>query len=420
MIINLRNVLYLIILYWKLVVPPAILCPLMAVIMLATTEPTYISVGKIWAKEKADESVLLRIQRKGVQENTYAEVQAQIIMSNRVFFEVVRELELYKPQKSQSFVGRIFKGAEEKESYGQQDYLDAIHMLHKKVSVDVVNPEILLLYAKMNTPQMAQNVLKSIIEIYKKVYLEILNKELDDYEHLLHERIDSLHKEIKRKSQELIAFEHSNPTLLTKKSLNPLLSDSSTSLFNQISARAATFSPILAKTIGDASPIPLIMNKIGELEMQQNQLESVAGSDNYQLKRVQEEIRKNKHLLERYNQDLSVQAQLTIQHDDLAWQLDESRKRYDYVVGEYDKILVTRGLKVKQTSSITLLDAPSFEYKPIAPKKKIILIAATFMGGIIASILFYLFVVGDQRIYFPEDLENLTKFPVIAVYADKR
>lgn len=415
--ISTKNLLYLLSTRKMLILFPLFLTPLFAILLLLFTEPTFISVAKIWAKEKADESMLLRIQRKGIQENTYAEVQAQIIKSNKVFQQVIEKLHLDRAIPSRTIFARLTgRGGEGKEP-SDESLLEALHMLHKQVSVDVVNPEVLIITAKMNTPELSQKVLEAVIEFYKKVYLEILNKEVDDYEKLLAKQIASINRELREKSNRLLAFESHNPLHFAKRGIGHQLL-TPVAVVDAISEKVG-FSPSLAKTIADASPIPLIMNRIGELEMEQNQLKSIAGVNNFKLRQVEEEIGKNKLLLERYNRDLSNQALLTIHHDELIWELEETRKRYDYVVGEYDKILVSRGFKVKQTSSITILDSPTYEPKAIAPKKRMTVMASTFLGLVIAFALFYLSVVSDQKVYFSEELERISDLPLLGIFVVK-
>jgi len=396
---SVRDWLHLFFLRWKWIVIPPVMAVLFSGVLLLFVQPKYVSVFKLWMKDRYEESGLLRIQRKGVQEDTHIQVQSEIIKSNRVLEDVAKRLDLSRPLPSQSLIARFTgwgqgeDGVEDKTAAERS----AVKALHKNVTTEIVNPEIMLVIVYMNEPELARTVARTVVESYRDTYLELLLYELDANEEYLLTRQKQLAEDIEARTQDLIEFEQQYREAYHESGL-------------QLQAE----SPQFAENTVDAGPVPLIMRQLADLEMQRNRLSVIATAENASLKRLDAEIRKNRELLDRYLQKMSTQATLAIQHKDLLWRLQEARTSYKILIEEMDKLTLSRGVKMKEGRSITVLDAPSLDTEQVFPRKKATLIAAAIVGGMAGLALAYLIQVADPTYHVASQLAEELKVPVAA------
>lgn len=389
---------------------PFIICPLFALITIIFAEPLYYSTAKLWTKEKQNESQLLKILRQGIQEETYIKVQLQIILSFQVVKRVVEKLNLTTPPPSQSLFHRLMKSKpkEPKIKNPHQALVDAVALYQKSITAEILNPEIIQLTVKTNDPLLSQKICVELIEQYKKSYLEILNVEVESAEYFLKNWLKELKEDLDKKTQVLIDFELEHPEIRRDLMTQP-----------GESAGQPELSPTYAKTMPDASPIPLIMNRIGQLKLDLNKSKTFSTKNNYDIDKILKEIETDQVLLDDYSKYLSDQAILLIQRDYLYWLTTQAELRYTSIIDEYDKVYLSRGSKLQQTTSITVLDTPSYSLKPIFPRKKITLLISIFLGALISGSMLYLNLLFDKRIYFSRDLKELTQANVIALYKRK-
>ena len=291
----------------------------------------------------------------------------------------------------------------------EEAHLKAVNAMFKQVDVEIVNKEVLAITTKMNTPELSLKLNKMILETYLEAYMDILNHEVNEYEQVVKERMDELARLVKTSEQKLQDFEEANPTLTRGaaiKEANPKLNKvenytQTKSLENKLE-KILKPSPSLAKNLSDLSPVPKLLEELAKLEMKKNK-ESLLSSDNsYELKKLNKLIDANKTLLEFYLKDLSEQAKKAIEYQRLLWEIISARKRYEYIINEFDKVVVYRGTKMKQISSITLLDSPAAGPEPIQPKKKLTMIAATFLSFLMGVAMMYIAEITDRSYRLPD------------------
>ena len=149
--------------------------------------------------------------------------------------------------------------------------------------------------------------------------------------------------------------------------------------------------------------------------MQRSQEEVLYADNSERLRQIDEQITHNEALLERHMDQLSDNAKRSIKHESIKWNLREARRQYTAINTEYHRILITEGTKLKQTSSITVLEEPKFEPEQISPRKKAALIASTMLGLFFGFTLFYIRLFFDQTYYIPEEVGQDLELPILAV-----
>lgn len=375
---------------------PIFFVPFLSVVLIMFSEPSFISTIKLWTKEKQQESMLLKVMRKGIQEETYVEVQREILLSDRVLKLVIEKNNLLVPPESQKPISKIFKtmGIEGKEEIVEETIEErVIESLKKSIEVEILNPEVLEISVATNSPKLSYEIGVSLIDAYRTVYLEMLNQEVMHYQTFLEKRLGEIDESLLVVNDELLAFEVNNPEVMI-----------SNSNFENY-----TLPPSLAREIGDASPIPHLLQKLGDLQMKSNQIALNAGKNSERLKQVNHEIAETKNLLSKYKNQLTGQAKLITEYEYLKWNQLNLRKSFDYVSNEMDKILLLQGAQLKQMGAITVLDFPYQPSIKSAPKKKKILIMALFLGSFIGFSVAYLRQIFNPIILVSDDLEKITK-----------
>jgi uncharacterized protein involved in exopolysaccharide biosynthesis len=402
---SIRQILYLIIKHKWLVIVPVVGAPVLAVAMLLFVEPAYISSCKLWTKERQEGSQLLRVQRPGMQETTYVVVQRELITSRRVLEKVVARMGLDSPPPSQSIFARLTGTGNRPSptSDPEQASFEAVRALTESVWVDIVNPEIIIVSVRMNSPALAKTILETVLQAYREEYQGILSQEVTEYRRFLTTQMNALEETIAGKEMALTQFESSHPEVLGGGGASA-------------SGLGATSGPPLdfVKRMGDMSPVPTIYQDLARLEMERNRAATRFGDKSDALKKLDEQIARNQALLEKYLNRLSTQARLAIQHRRLQWELKEARRHFSEISTEYHRILVSQGTKVKQISSIAMLNAPSLDTRPVSPKKKATVIAASFLGLLIGLALTYLAHLVDRTYHLREELAEDTGLPVLA------
>ncbi|MHC4883913.1 MAG: GumC family protein [Planctomycetota bacterium] len=402
---SIRQLLTLILKHKWLILAPAIGAPILALVLLLFVEPAFVSSCKLWAKERQEGSQLLRVQRPGMQETTYAEVQRELITSHRVLNRVIDRLKLDTPPPSQSLwaklTGRGQLGLPSTDP--AQVRFEALRALTASVWVEIINPEIISISVRMNSPTLAQETLTAVLTAYREEYQAILSQEITEYRRFLTEQMADLETTITGKETALTEFESSHPEILGGTA-------------TPAGSATSTGGPPLdfVKRMGDMSPVPTIYQDLARLEMERNRAATRFGSESDTLKKLDEQIARNQALLKKYLARLSTQARLAIQHRRLQWELKEARSHYSEINTEYHRILVSQGTKVKQVSSIAMLNAPSLDTRPVAPKKKATLLAASFLGLLIGLGLAYLAHLLDRTYHLREELAADTGLPVLA------
>ncbi|MCH2174251.1 MAG: Wzz/FepE/Etk N-terminal domain-containing protein [Lentisphaeria bacterium] len=391
-----------------LIILPMIIAPSIAMLMLLFVEPEYVSTAKLWVKDREEESTLLRVQRSSIQEMTYAEVQREIITSNPVLEDVVRSMNLTTPKPSQKIFSRLTGLRSQKKSFKneQEAIIMAVEQIRKNTWVDVVNSEIIVVGCKMNTPELAQELNKNLLESYRKQYLKILVYEISEYKKFLLNRLEILQGDIDQKQRDLFKFEQQNPTIVS------VATEGGESLRG-----ASTVS--LTRKISEVSPVPEMQRDIVRLEMERQKVLTRFEPNSTEVKRLEEEIKGRKELLKRYKDELKDLAKLSIKQERLAWELKEARRHYAEINTAYHQILLAEGTKVKQTSSITILENPSFLPKPIKPRKKVTLFSAIFLGFILGLGLLYIASYLDSSYYLPEEIEENIGITILAVIPEE-
>ncbi|NRA40577.1 MAG: hypothetical protein HRU15_20700 [Planctomycetes bacterium] len=379
---------------------PIMIVPIIACFILINTEPIYFSSCKIWTKEKNEESGFLDIKRMGSQNNSYIEVQKEIITSTPVIASVIDELGLIKPPASQTIFSRITGMSETKQNpiSEEESKINAIKAIKNSLEVQIINSEIFVITVKMNSPQLAQKTLQSVINSFRKHYLDILNNEIDAYKLFLGNELSKLDEIVTEKELDLNTFEQSHPEI-------PAFGHDRDSADRQ---------PIsFVKKIDDMNPISGMLKTLAELEMKRNLLATELQPDSHEIVSLDRSIMLNTKLIDGYKDTLRIQSKNALDHEHLRWKLSLARSQFNYINSEYHKILIAQGTKVKQTSSITILEHPNLNSIKIAPKKKSLLLAAIFFGLLIGLGCTYLRFLLDRTIHLSEQLSSLTGLPVI-------
>ena len=390
---------------WFLIIP-LVCAPFFAILLILFVEPIYVSTSKIWSKERFDEPGFLKIVRSD-QKQTYAEVQSQIIRSKKVFEKVVDKMNLIVPPPSQNLKSKLFgnKNKTTKALSPELAHLKAVNAMFKQVDVEIVNKEILAITTKMNTPELSLTLNKTILETYLEVYLEILNHEVNEYEQVIQTRMNELAELVALSEKNLQKFEEENPTL-TREPLSNKAKYKNTKLNQPPTTedleKILKPSPSLAKKMSDLSPIPKLLEELALLEMKKNKESLLSSKESYEIKKLNKLIEANKKLLEFYLKDLSQQAKKAIEYQRLLWEIISARKRFEYILNEFDKVVVYRGTKMKQVSSITVLDTPASSPEPIQPKKKLTIITASFLSFIMGIAMMYIAEIADRSYRLPE------------------
>lgn len=382
----------------KTILFPIFFVPLLSVALILFSEPSFISTIKLWTKEKQQESMLLKVMRKGIQEETYVEVQREILLSDRVLKLVIDKNNLLVPPDSQKPIYKILQklGIDREEEIVEESIEErVIESLKKSIKVEILNPEVLEISVATNSPKLSYEVGVSLIEAYRTVYLEMLNQEVMHYQTFLENRLKEIDENLLVVNDQLLAFEANNPEVMI-----------SNGNFENY-----TLPPSLAREIGDSSPIPHLLQRLGDLQMKSNQIAINAGKNSDRLKQVNNEIAETERLLSKYKNQLTGQAKLITEYEYLKWNQLNLRKSFDYVSDEMDKILLLQGAQLKQMGAITVLDFPYQPSIKSAPKKKKILIMALFLGSFIGFSVAYLRQIFNPIILVSEDLEKITKKP---------
>ena len=405
---------------WLIILPPFI-TSFLALVILMTVEPVYVSTQKIWTKELQEGSEILQVVRSNNVQDLYANVQRELILSDLVLKQVMTDLKLTEPPVSNSYWSKInlkFKIFKKelkpgsKKSISQQK-AEALKALRESVGVDIINPEIIVVSAKMNSPEWAKEVVKSIVENYKFEYLKILNSEIDEFEGVLQKRLKDLFLRVKQDEQALKDFEEINPDMIRKPQYMNATNTYSTSSGDTPNVRSAL--PSMSSEMSQVNSMTTVMHALAKLEMQKSELLTQVSLDSEQLKQVNVEIERNQRLLNNDLLKLSKQARQAIEYQRLQWNVNLARERYTVLLMEFDQITLSRGTKLKQITSIAVLDQAVEALYPIFPKKKLILIMAFTLGLLTGFCCVYLSYLLDETYLFAEDLESATGIKVIAV-----
>ncbi|MCM8530655.1 MAG: Wzz/FepE/Etk N-terminal domain-containing protein [Lentisphaeraceae bacterium] len=413
---NFKQIVYIIFLRkWLLVIPPILTCSL-AIGILIFVQPIYVSSLKMWNKEMQEGSSILQVVRKGDQKDVYANVQREIIRSGVVMHKVLDELHLIEPPPSNSMAVRIFKynpKAKKTKLNNDQRRIEALTALQKSVEVDIVNPEVVIISAKMNSPELSLRVVQSVAENYKETYLEILNREIDQFEEVLKTRLAKLEYKLRTAEQSLQAFENHNPDIVRKPEFQNRFSKLPSS--SQDSLNVKTPLPSMSSDMNQVNSLTVVMHELARLEMKKSKLLTEVSDSSDLLKTINSEINRNKALLELNISKLSTQAKLAVEYQRHQWQVNLSRERYTSLLAEIDKIILSRGTKMKQIGSISVLNAATAPLYPVYPKKKMIVIAAGFFGILTGLACIYLAQIADSSFHLPKEVSSELELPVIGV-----
>lgn len=393
---------------WIIIIPP-IVAAFFALFLVMKAEPVYVSVSKLWLKERTEESNLLKVNRSGPQEDTYIKVQKQIMTSNPILEAVVHELDLIdNPPPSQSMWAQLFGlREEESEELGEREAMSwALKKLRSEVWIDVVNPEILVVGCKTNDPELARLVTESVLKHYREQYFEILIAEVNQYKIFLSSQLSDLEAEVDRRQNLLSEFEMGNPLVSTSEAV---------SIPTELQG-APTMG--LARDVSEVSPVPQIQRDIFQLELDRTRLLSRYNESSNEISRIDADLERKRDILRANLAGLSQQAKLALEHERLKWEVLEARRQYSAINSEYHKILLSEGTKVKQTGSITTLEQPSYNPEAIAPKKKVVLLAAMFLGGLFGVGMTYLLALANGAYVIPEELSKDQALPLLATFSD--
>ncbi len=234
---------------------------------------------------------------------------------------------------------------------------------------------------------------------------------------MLQKRLDFLQAEINRAEKALQNFEDQNPDIIRNPKIQSMFSKIPESSSNTLNVKAPL--PSMSSEMTQVNPITVIIHELSRLEMSKSRLLTQVAEGSEALKEVNAEIERNKKLLTLNTAKLSKQARLAIQHQRMHWTLNLSRERYTALIAEYDRITLSRGTKKKQIGSISVLDAAIVPLYPIYPKKKMIVIAAGFLGILTGLACVYLAHIADSSYHLSEELRKDLKIPILAVIPKK-
>ena len=411
---NLSHILYIIFSRkWLLIIPPW-LTVILATTMLMFVEPIYVSSLKLWNKERHEGSTILQVVRKDAQEDAYANVQREIIRSGKVLEKVIADLNLQEPAPSNSTLSIFYKSSAVKfpNLSEKQKFNEALKAMQLNVEVDIINAEIMVISSKANTARLALQIVEGVAKRYKEAYLNIFNQEIFEYEGVLRKRLGELKKSYMDAELDLKNFEGRNPDLIRKSQL----SESDVKLPESAKAVSVqTPLPTMSSEMVQVNSLTLVLHELSRLEMKKSKLLTEVSLKSEKLKSVNEEINRNRQLLDVNLKKLSRQARLSIDHQNLRWLLNLARERYTVLVVEIDKITLSRGTKMKQIGSIAVLDQATEPLYPIYPKKKMILMGAIVLGLLTGLACVYFAQLSDPCYRVKDEVIRELGIPVICV-----
>ena len=413
---SLRQIIYVLFLRkWLIVIPPILTCSI-AVGILIFVQPIFVSSLKMWNKEMQEGSQILQVVRKGDQKDVYANVQREIIRSGVVLEKVLEELNLIEPPPSNSMAANLLKyqpKPKKRKINLDQRRVEALSALQQSVEVDIVNPEVMIISAKMNSPELSLQVVQSVARNYKKTYLQILNQEIDQFEDVLKKRLNKLEAELHNAEKMLKDFENQNPDIVRKPEFQNRFSKLPDA--GQDTLNVKTPLPSMSSDMNQVNSMTVLMHEIARLEMKKSKLLTEVSDQSELLKTVNSELSRNKDLLVSSMQQLSKQARLAVEYQRLQWQVNLSRERYTTLLSEIDKIILSRGTKMKQISSISVLNEATAPLYPVYPKKKMIVIAAAFFGVLTGLACVYLAQIADSSYHLSNELISDLDLNVLGV-----
>jgi|GEM_PF-1210067 len=308
------------------IIATAFIAGLAALWILVNAEPLYVSGAKLWIRESAENSSLLRIERTGAASDTHIQVQEQVIRSNRVMDGALQRGDLGKPVKSRSMLSKY---RPPKQDPVAPDHLDALKALAGSVNVSIVNPEVLIVSATMNDPELAQRAVQSVIDEFQEVSLEIAVDAINRHQQYLEEQRVEREAKLREQQEALIAFEERHPELSsTAGNLAP--GDS----IGPVGSGGGIQSPTFAKSTTDVGPVPLISRQLAELELKRNRLAATLDPQSYELKKLNQEIEQGKALLDTYLASLAQQGKMQLEYETMNWELEQRRKSYAELLKE--------------------------------------------------------------------------------------
>lgn len=383
------------------IIATSLVAAVAAVWILVNAEPLYVSGSKLWIRESAENSSLLRIERTGAASDTHIQVQEQVIRSNRVMDGALVRGDLAKPVASRSILSRYKKPSEAPPAPKR---LDALKALASSVNVSIVNPEVLIVSATMNDPELAQRAVQSVIDEFQEVSLEIAVDAIDRHQEYLEKQRSERDAKLREQQDALQRFEERHPEVTSAPGDSAGLTGTG----------GGIQSPTFAKSTTDVGPVPLISRQLAELELKRNRLAATLDPKSYEMKKLNLEIEQGKALLDTYLASLAQQGKMQLEYDTMNWELEQRRTSTAELLKEIQQLDVSRGSRIAEQSGITVLDPPSFDPEKIHPKKKATLMAALVLGTIAGGGLALLAHLLDPRIRYAEALETSLKVPVLA------
>ena len=269
----------------------------------------------------------------------------------------------------------------------------------------------------MNSPQLSLSVVKSVAKNYKEAYLSILNREIDQYEEVLKQRLDVLNNDLTNSETILQDFENQNPDTIRKPQFQNRFGKLPDNISNELNVKTPL--PSMSSDMNQVNALTLVIHELSKLELQKSKLLTEVSSESVTLQSINEEIDRNKKVLALNMIKLSSQARLAVEYQRLQWEVNLARERYTSLLAAFDKITLSRGTKMKQISSISVLDKAVAPLYPIYPKKKMIVIAAGFLGILTGLACTYLAHIIDTSVYTEDDLEDDEELKVLAVIPNK-
>ncbi|HLX65321.1 MAG TPA: Wzz/FepE/Etk N-terminal domain-containing protein [Planctomycetota bacterium] len=387
--------------------------PLIALGILFFVEPVYVSKCKLEVHDRSSEEGPMSTRRSNIKDDVFIQAQIELIFTDQVLGKVVDKAGLVPDPPSRSYFARLTSYKSASKLSPELQRIEAIRLLRKRVIADEISPVVLNITAQMNTPELSQQVAKGVYEAYVEEF-EKHQGENTQFKDYYEQRLKGLAEVIDECQRDMEEFSKQHPRATLGDAKPPQFTDKPPTLSIDPPARKSDGDNGVTRRDADLNPVQTIQNEIARLEVEAINLRPNNTPESYVMRTNQEKLTKARELFEKYRAQLTEQEALRIKWDGLVWKQATARESFAKVNEEYQRLLNKLATQNKSESTITVLDAPTFDPQAIFPKKSLILLGAAFIGLVLGLGMAYIAHVLDSTYHLPEDFAADTGIPVLA------
>ena len=407
-----RYFLHMLLLRKWYILSAAILAPILAGAFLLFAEPVYVSKCKLQIVDRQDERDPTRAARPTLKDDTFIQAQIELIFTDAVMAKVLDKASLLPPPPSQSIIAKYAKLPPTSSEFSpERQRIEVIRELKKSITVEALSPVILILSARMNTPELAQSVSKAAYESYVEEFSR-LQKESGELRKIYNDRLSAVQLLIDDTSRQLQEFQSKNAT--PSVGLIPGTIPDTRPRTDTIAGNDPKLDPVFLQGAREVNPLQKLNQEKVLLELELIKCSAKFAVNSYQCKNIREQIAECEKLIESYKKDLGKQNEMAVMERELNWRLESLHGSYNSILNDRDRIEGTMIVKESLKGTIMVLDQPTFDPLAVFPKKALTLLAAAFGGLVLGLSLAYIAHVLDSTYHLPEDFAADTGLPVLA------